>query len=140
MEQCKIIETLPSAEEYNRLRQAVGWGTYQESVIWYALPQSLYCVCAFVDERLVGMARLIGDAGLVYYIQDVIVIPGYQRCGIGSQLMDHVMAYIRDHAGDHTIIGLMSAQGKESFYEKYGFTSRPTEQLGAGMTLFWRAK
>ncbi|MCL5995048.1 MAG: GNAT family N-acetyltransferase [Chloroflexi bacterium] len=139
MEPCKIIEALPSAEEYNRLRQAVGWGTYQESVIRCALPHSLYCVCAFVDGLLVGMARIIGDAGLVYYIQDVIVIPGYQRCGIGSQLMDHIMAYIRDHASDHTIIGLMSAYGKEPFYEKYGFINRPTEKLGAGMTIFWRA-
>jgi len=32
----------------------------------------------------------------------------------------------------------MAAAGKEPFYEKYGFTRRPTERLGAGMTQFWR--
>ncbi|MDO8673420.1 MAG: GNAT family N-acetyltransferase [Dehalococcoidia bacterium] len=34
------------------------------------------------------MARVIGDGGLFYYIQDVIFIPEYQRQGIGTQLMD----------------------------------------------------
>jgi len=28
--------------------------------------------------------------------------------------------------------------GKEAFYEKYGFTTRPTDKLGAGMTIFWK--
>jgi predicted N-acetyltransferase YhbS len=31
----------------------------------------------------------------------------------------------------------MSAVGKEDFYHRYGFTSRPTERLGCGMTRFW---
>jgi ribosomal protein S18 acetylase RimI-like enzyme len=84
------------------------------------------------------MARIIGDGGMVYYIQDVIVIPDYQRQGIGTQMMDRIMAYIRLHASQSTIIGLMSAVGKEAFYEKYGFMVRPTDKLGAGMTIFWK--
>ena len=34
----------------------------------------------------------------------------------------------------------MAAAGKEGFYERYGFIRRPTERLGAGMALFWRAE
>jgi len=138
MEKCTIVEKLPTAEEYNRLRKAVGWGTYQEVVIEKALPNSLYGVCAYQAGELVGMARIIGDGGMVYYIQDVIVLPDYQRRGIGTQMMDQVMAYLRAHASQNTIIGLMSAKGKEAFYEKYGFTNRPTDKLGSGMTLFWK--
>jgi len=137
MKKCTIHEKLPSAEEYNWLRSLVGWKTYQESVIEKALPNTLYCVCACVGEKLVGMARVIGDGGMVYYIQDVIVIPQHQRQGIGTQMMDMVMAYIRLHASQNTIVGLMSAVGKEAFYEKYGFLVRPTEKYGAGMTMFW---
>lgn len=74
---------------------------------------------------------------LVYYIQDVIVLPAYQQQGIGTQMMDRVMDYIRAHASHNTIIGLMAACGKELFYEKYDFTRRLTDHLGAGMTLFW---
>ncbi len=132
-----IVEQLPSAAQYNQLRQAVGWGVYEEDVIERSLPNTLYSLCAFVDGQLVGMARIIGDGGMVYYIQDVIVLPTYQGQGIGVQMMDRVMDYIRAHASHNTIIGLMAACGKEPFYEKYGFTRRPTDHLGAGMTMFW---
>lgn len=132
-----IVERLPSAAQYNQLRQAVGWGVYAEAVIERALPNTLYSLCAFVDDQLVGMARVIGDGGLVYYVQDVIVLPAYHGQGIGARMMDRVMDYIRVHASHNTIIGLMAACGKEPFYEKYGFIRRPTDRLGAGMTIFW---
>ncbi len=138
MEPCHIVEKLPTAEEYNWIRSQVGWKTYQLDVVEKALPNTLYCVCAYRGVNLVGMARVIGDNGMVYYIQDVIVIPGCQREGIGTQMMDRVMEYIRQHASQNSIVGLMSAAGKEAFYEKYGFLRRPTEYYGAGMTMFWK--
>jgi GNAT superfamily N-acetyltransferase len=133
----EIAEGFPTPEEYNRLRAAVGWGIYEPAVIAEALPQSLYGVYAYDHAVLVGMARVIGDGGLVYYVQDVIVIPEYQGLGIGGALMDRVMTYIRMHASHNSIIGLMAAQGKEGFYERYGFVAR-TERLGSGMTMSWR--
>jgi GNAT superfamily N-acetyltransferase len=136
-EPCTIVEALPSAADYNRLRVAVGWAPYAEEVIERALPRSLYCVCAKADGVVVGMARVIGDGGMVYYVQDVIVLPAYQGQGIGRQMMDRIMAYIRGDASPNSIIGLMAAKGKEPFYVRYGLTVRPTERLGAGMTAFW---
>ncbi|MBN1877535.1 MAG: GNAT family N-acetyltransferase [Anaerolineae bacterium] len=132
-----ITEQLPTPAQYNALRQAVGWGIYDEAVIENALPNTLYCVCTFVNDEIVGMARIIGDGGLVYYIQDVIVLPTYQRNGIGRRMMDKIMAYIEAHAHHNTIIGLMAAVGKEAFYEPYGFIRRPDARRGAGMTRFW---
>jgi len=137
MPDCTLIETLPTPTDYNRLRKAVGWGEYDEDVIRNALPSTLFCVCAFVNGEVIGMARVIGDAGMVFYIQDVIVLPEFQHQGIGTQLMDAVMAFIRAHAHHNTIIGLMAAVGKEAFYKKYGFNIRPDETHGAGMTQFW---
>jgi GNAT superfamily N-acetyltransferase len=134
----QISEQLPTPAEYNLLRKAVGWGEYTEDVITRSLPNTIYCLCAYEADRIIGMARIIGDGGMVYYIQDVIVLPEYQRQGIGTQMMDKIMAYIHEHASNNTIIGLMSAVGKEQFYEKYGFDVRPTDKFGAGMTMFWR--
>jgi ribosomal protein S18 acetylase RimI-like enzyme len=136
----QIIEKLPTPEEYNQLRQLVGWGIYERAVIEQALPNSLYCVCAVFNGEIIGMARIIGDGGLAYYIQDVIIKPEYQRQRIGTALMNKIMEYIRLHASENTVIGLMAAKGKEPFYERYGFTVRPNDKLGSGMTMFWKTE
>ena len=136
----QIIEKLPTLEEYNQLRQSVGWGIYERSVVLQALPDSLYFVCAVSDGEIIGMARVVGDGGIAYYIQDVIVKPDYQRQGIGTQLMNKVMEYIRIHANNNSVIGLMAAKGKEPFYTRYGFTVRPDDRLGSGMTMWWKTE
>ena len=114
MAEYSIVEMLPSAADYNRLRKAVGWGTYREELITHSLPESLFCICALVDDKVIAMARILGDAGMVYYVQDVIVLPEYQNRGIGAQLMDAVMDYLGAHAQHNTIIGLMSGSEKNS--------------------------
>ena len=133
-----LIDTLPDAKDYNRLRHSAGWGVYPEDVVERCLPRSLYCVCAVEGEEIIGIARVVGDGGLVFQVQDVIVLPTFQNQGVGTQLMMAVMDYIRNHAVHNSTIGLMAARGKESFYKRFGFTSRPTENLGAGMTQFWQ--
>jgi ribosomal protein S18 acetylase RimI-like enzyme len=133
----EILNKIPNAEEYNFLRKSVGWGTYERQLIDKALQNSLFSICALADNNLIGMARIIGDGGLVYYIQDLIVLPQYQNKGIGRMLMDKIMEYFQAHASHRSIIGLMSAKGKEKFYENYGFINRPTENFGSGMTMFW---
>ena len=93
-----------------------------------------------MNTEIVGMARVVGDGGLVYYIQDMIVKPEYQRQGIGKSLMNKVLEYFRVHASNNSIIGLMSARGKEQFYERYGFINRPNERYGSGMTMSWKVE
>jgi ribosomal protein S18 acetylase RimI-like enzyme len=136
----QIIEKLPTPEEYNQLRQSVGWGIYERNVILQTLPHSLYCVCTVKDGEIIGMARIIGDGGIAYYIQDVIIKPEYQRQGIGTLLIDKIMEYIRIHANNNSVIGLMAAKDKEPFYTPYGFTIRPDDRLGSGMTMWWKTE
>jgi ribosomal protein S18 acetylase RimI-like enzyme len=133
-----LVETLPSAQDYNYLRETAGWGIYPERDVATYLPNTLYSVCAMDGETCVGMARVVGDGGLVFYIQDVIVLPEYQRQGIGTEMMRAVMNYIHSHAVHNCVVGLMAAKGKEYFYQRFGFTCRPDENRGAGMTLFWK--
>ena len=87
--------------------------------------------------ELVGMGRVVGDGGTIFYIQDVVVIPEHQGQGCGAMVMERIMNYIQTHAHNHSTVGLMAAFGKERFYEHYGFKCRPNEKLGAGMTIFW---
>jgi GNAT superfamily N-acetyltransferase len=137
MENVVIREEYPTPEEYQAVRQAVGWTLPESQAIADCLRRSSYCLCARRNGELVGMARIVGDGELVHYIQDVIVIPACQGEGIGKRLMDRIMEYVRRHAVRHTIVGLMAARGKEPFYERYGFFARPNGTFGAGMTIFW---
>jgi predicted N-acetyltransferase YhbS len=132
-------DTAPSPEEYNRLRLDAGWPEMDPGAVRRCLPRSLYVVCAFEGEQMVGTGRIVGDGGLCFYVQDVIVLTSHQGRGIGAGLMDRIMGFIAGRSVKNSYLGLMSAVGKEEFYHRYGFTSRPTEKLGCGMTRVWES-
>jgi len=130
-------EEAPTPDDYNRLRRDTGWPEMDSEVSARSLAHSCFSVCAYDGSELVGMGRMVGDFGLCFYIQDVIVLRTHQGRGIGDGVMRRLMRFIPDHAVENTYVGLMCAVDKEPFYHRYGFTSRPTETLGAGMTLLW---
>jgi GNAT superfamily N-acetyltransferase len=130
MASVRLVERVPTADEYLALREAVGWGRPSTDAVSAALASSLFCVCLYSGKRLIGCGRVIGDGGLYFYIQDVIVLPGYQRRGYGRHIMTALMDYVRGHAGQGAFIGLMAAQGVASFYEPFGFRERPAERPG----------
>ncbi len=131
---------VPSSEEYNRLRKDVAWPEMEMETAARCLPHSLYVVCAYDGDELTGMGRIVGDGGLCFFIQDLIVARTHHRRGIGTAIMERLMGFIADRAVADTYVGLMSAVGKEPFYHRFGFTSRPTESLGCGMTRFWEVE
>lgn len=64
------------------------------------------------------------------------MLPEYQGKGIGKKLMDKIMGYFDRRGIRDAMIGLMAAKGKEGFYKKYGFMTRPNKKHGAGMCIF----
>ena len=129
---------VPTPEDYNRLRRDAGWPEMDPEAAASCLPNSSFIICAIQGGEVVGTGRVVGDGGLCFYIQDVIVLKRLQGQGIGSAIMDRIMAFIASKAVQDTYVGLMSAVGKESLYHRFGFTTRPTDDLGAGMTRFWK--
>jgi len=131
----KIILTgrAPTVEEYLALREAVGWSRPSREVVELALKNTLHSVCALFDDIVVGMGRVVGDGGLYFYIQDVMVVPALQRQGVGELVMDSLMDYLREKASPDAYIGMMAAKGSTGFYERFGFEKRPEE--GPGMVL-----
>ncbi len=134
----RYAEEGPPPDDYNRLRRDAGWPEMDPVVSARSLTHSCFAVCAYDGSELIGMGRVVGDFGLCFYIQDVIVLRTHQEKGIGDAIMRRIMKFISVHAVQDTYVGLMSSVGREPFYHRYGFTSRPTETLGAGMTLLWR--
>jgi GNAT superfamily N-acetyltransferase len=128
----------PTAQEYLLIRQLVGWGDMPLEVIESSIAKNLYAVCAYNNQdEIVGTARVVGDGGLCFYIQDVMVHPLYQKNKIGTQMLEHIMIYLKENACFNSYVGLMAASGMEHFYARFGFNIRPNEHMGPGMIQFW---
>ncbi len=123
---------------YLKLRYEVGWKTLTEEQAKRAIENSLYTVVVYDNDEPIGMGRIVGDGAVICYIQDLIVIPQYQKQGVGHMIMESLIDYVNKIKipGTDIMLDLMCAKGRESFYKRYGFIARPTEQLGPGMILY----
>ena len=132
------IEKTPTPDDFNMLTELVGWGKRENSIVEEALKNTLYSLCVYDENKLIGYGRIIGDKTIFLYIQDIMVIPKYQGKQIGTgimyKLLEQVDRYKKVNPNIRTYLG--ASKGKESFYEKFGFISRPNEKLGAGMILY----
>ena len=117
-------------EEYQLLPKSVGWWETDPAATMQALQESLYSVVVLADNKAVDTGRVIGDSGLYYYIQDIMVDPVYQLKGIGSKIISMLMEYVGKNAKPGAFIALMAANGLEAYYTQFGFQPRPTERPG----------
>ena len=87
-----------SIDDVLHLYQAVGWTNYtnQPQMLEQALTHSLATYLARDGEKIVGLVRLVGDGFSSVFVQDLIVLPSYQRQGIGSNLMKEALADYKD--------------------------------------------
>lgn len=137
MGEVKLVERPPTVAEYRRLRRAASWGEMTEEGLAAGLPNALYSVVLELDQEVIGCGRVVGDGGLYFYLQDVIVLPGFQGRGLGARIMEALMAYLDRTARPGAFVGLMAAEGVEAFYEPYGFRRRPDDR--PGMFRVWDA-
>lgn len=128
--------SVPTVPEYNHLRELIGWKPVNEELASVSLGRSIYSVSLRNENQLIGMARIISDGALFYYVQDVIVHPDFQGKGYGHQLMECIEVYLNENAQEGSTIGLFSVSGMESFYSRYAYLERNGEELGYGMCKF----
>lgn len=129
-EKFRLVERVPTLEEYQKLRKGVGWWDVDNKATEIGLHNSLFSVCVIFENEVVGCGRVIGDSGIYFYIQDVIVLPDFQGKGVGKRIMDAIMNYLKAHAQPGAFVGLMAAKGVSKFYERYGFTERSNDSPG----------
>ena len=126
-------------EDVLHLYQAVGWTNYtnQPQMLEQALPHSLAVYLAFDGEKIVGLIRLVGDGFSSVFVQDLIVLPTYQRQGIGSSLMKEALEDYKDAYQ----VQLVTEQTERTlgFYRSMGFEILSTYNC-IGMTWTNREK
>lgn len=119
-------ESSVSIDDVLHLYQAVGWTNYtnQPQMLEQALSHSLATYLARDGEEIVGLVRLVGDGFSSVFVQDLIVLPSYQRQGIGSNLMKEALADYKDAYQ----IQLVTEQTEKTlgFYRSLGFETLST--------------
>jgi len=126
----KIEYRSPTFFEYKKLRELARWLETDEKSTAMALKNSLFSVIAVEHDTVIGFGRVIGDGGLYFYIQDLIIHPQFQNRGLGKSLMKELMGYITTNAKSDAFVGLMAAKGLEKYYELFGFRARDEDAPG----------
>ena len=117
-----------NSEEILNLYNSVGWCSYtsRPDMLEHAFVHSLRILGAHDEEKLVGIIRAVGDGYSVLFIQDILVLPEYQRKGIGKKLLKSMLAlypevYQSQLATDNT-------EKTAAFYKSCGFL--PYSEIG----------
>ena len=126
-------------EDVLHLYQAVGWTNYthQPQMLEQALSHSLVIYVALDGDAVVGLIRLVGDGFSSVFVQDLIVLPSYQRQGIGSSLMKEALKDYKDAYQ----VQLVTEETERTleFYRFMGFETLSTYDC-TGMTWINREK
>lgn len=131
----KILENVLTAKDFIKLYESAGWGKNSEDIVQVSLKNSYVTFAVIEEEKVIGMARLLADGGMAFYLKDFVILPEFQGKGMGKALLEYVQNYIKNQLKDgwQTNLELISAKGKEEFYKKFGFEERPSKYIGAGM-------
>ncbi len=96
-------------------------GTREAAKLQRAFESSYRVAFAYDQGRLVGAARVLSDGEYYAALYDVVVLPEYQRRGVGSAIVNSLMADLQVGS-----IILVSVPGREPFYSQLGFSKLKT--------------
>lgn len=74
---------------------------------------------SFDGDRLVALLRTVGDGASILFVQDILVLPDYQRQGIGRTLMEMLLTHYPERYQLHLLTG--KEEATMQFYQSLGF-------------------
>jgi GNAT superfamily N-acetyltransferase/catechol 2,3-dioxygenase-like lactoylglutathione lyase family enzyme len=119
----KIIDRMPTIEEYQSLTKAVEWNVKSKEQTEMILKAPLFAAVAEDSETntVVGCVLLLGDNVSFYYVKDMMVHPDFQNKQVGSALMLKLNEWIKNNAPDDVLVGLYTGENLALFYKQFGF-------------------
>mgnify|MGYP001466644233 CR=1 FL=1 len=122
--------TVPDERECSQIavlyRMADWWepdDDHRPHLVQRLVAGSFRFIAAFDGTIVVGMARAISDGVNDAYIQDVTVLPPYRHQGVGTVLIERLVATLRQDGIQW--IGLIAGGSSHPFYERLGFKAMP---------------
>ena len=103
------------------LYTSLGWTNYTDNptMLKNAYLNSLNIYGAYVDDKLIGVIRVVGDGYSVIFIQDLLVHPEFQRKGVGTLLLKKVLCEYDSVYQKHLITE--DTEKTILFYKSLGF-------------------
>ncbi|HET6767650.1 MAG TPA: GNAT family N-acetyltransferase [Chitinophagaceae bacterium] len=120
----KIIERIPTVEEYQSLASSVGWHAYNDSATAQKLLEAPIFGLVAKDSgnnRVIGCVLLLSDHASFYYVKDLIVHPDWQGKKIGTALMKEVSHWLENNAANNALVVLITGENLSPFYQQFGF-------------------
>src|SRR6185437_9964962 len=123
-----IVERLPTPEEYLGLLRAVGWARGDQADgdpferAARALAGARFGVVAVDGGHAVGSGMVLGDGATFAYLKDIMVRPEWQARGLGTRIVDALLAMLRRSEHEGMLVTLFTGQHLAEFYERFGFS------------------
>jgi len=110
-----------SKEALLELYESVGWTSYtrKPALLTKAVRNSTYVVSVWEGGTLIGLARGLSDDVSIFYLQDILVRPEWQRRGIGRRLLRDCLERFQ-HVRQKVLL-TNTEQRQTRFYETLGF-------------------
>ena len=121
----KYNETV-SVKALSNLREAVGWNR-MEREYENPLMTSYYHIAVYEEDELIGYVDCVSNGVTDAYIQDLMVHPDYQGKGLGTELMNQMIAYLKENR--IYIISVVFEESLKPFYDRFGFSSMLCGQM-----------
>lgn len=109
----KVDDRTLKASEFIVFASSVWPGNYEEEQTQKALSKTMN-LTAYDGEKLVGCLRILSDGYFFGTITELLVLPEYQKQGIGSRLLQMAKE------NTPTMLYFGAQPGLEEFYEKNG--------------------
>lgn len=122
--------------EILKLYESVGWTNYTTNpeMLKNAYNNSLKILGAYDNEKLVGVIRAVGDGYSIIYIQDILVLPQYQRKGIGTALLKKMLDEYKNVY--QKILMTDNTEKNIRFYKSIGFYMDADVECRAFMKIY----
>lgn len=115
--------------DYNELREKSGIGNRKSKEnAETAIENSLFITSIYDGDKLIAMARVVGDGAISLVVTDVMVDSEYQKNGLGRVLMNEVSKYLDENYDEDAYIILLANTPYDAFYEKFNFKQFPNKK------------
>jgi len=130
----EIVYRSPTVEEVAAVTAAVGFRAHPPEAIRIGLANTWCAVCAVADGNVVGLGRIVGDGALHFYVTGIMVVPSHQRRGVGSAVVEALLAKVRQVPYANVLVEALPLPGLPPFYARFGFVA--SRQHAPGMHLW----